>query len=480
MKTKRIKKNKTKKNKMKGGISEFHFYTVHPIIQALSMKEIHFEIVADTVQTAEEEIIEYNKTHPTKSMKPFNMTIPDWGELITASFKEGIFFLFDNSEIGMELQRQFDYSNPASFSVYSGKVSDEPLHSLYRFVLDTAKKTVYLDDIVEAIEAKNEEIRQSSARTILLTESDWLELIAESFEEGIYFQFDGSELGTELAKHIDYDDPSSFSSYLGNIVVNPTRRTTITQSYQGKEPTCFAHSAALLLFHNVYKLSLGEEDKKLYLKNNCNLHLDTTRKLEDYHLLKSRCGESGAAHILLFLYIYRVIVKEFGCSYGHTSASVIYYLNTPFQPTIFGDKLNAIILPIYNSVRHASFVASLMDMSFFTSSEEHLSYLNEYFKKYYASLTTTEPRHVVTLTGLNQFGVLGKNSGSGTLFTISYDNFKKDGSFKTANRTLYGINDILFLYEKRDVVLSYPKPFSVMLYETTCEYKDGGVTIYTP
>ena len=327
-----------KLKKYKGGISEFKFYTVYPIIHSISKKIIYFDIVKEYIKKSK-----------------IVLSLTDWCELIMASFKNDIYFIFDESELGEELSKIFDYNNPDSFSKYLGNVSELPYH----FVNTSYKNTVFIAELFDEIATQNEEIIRineedpsSPNRTIDLTESDWCELIAESFLDNIYFDFEDSNIGEYLSKIFDYNNPESFSKYLGNIVVKPTRRLSVTQSYQGKQPTCFAHSAALLIFHNLYKLSLNEEDKKLYLKNNCNLHLDTTNDLEDYTILNARCGKIGASRILLFLYIYRIIVTNFGCDYGYTFESILYYLKTPFQSNIFNDKLNKILIPIYNSVRY--------------------------------------------------------------------------------------------------------------------------------
>jgi len=461
-KSRRVKKTKKGTKRFKGGISESTFYTVYPIVQALSRKLIYFESVNSNIQSTNDKLMERNQD-PTTPIERIELSIPDWCELIAASFKEEIYFVFDDSEIGVELAQLFDYTNPDSFSSYVGNVSDFPLNSLFHFVKETSKHTVFITDLIDAIETEKEEM----TITIDLTESDWCELIAESFEDGIYFNFEDSEIGEHLSTLFDYTNPKTFSKYRGNIVVKPHRRSTVTQSYQGTQPTCFAHSATLLIFHNMYKLPFDEEDKKIYLKNNCNLHLDTTKELEDYNILKLRCGKNGAARLLLFLYIYRVITANFGCSYGLLEPSILYYLKTPFQPSIFGDTLNKILRPIYETVSCESFVLSSMDMDHFTSDEHHLSYLDDYLKDYYAGLTVTDPRHIITIVGLNKFGVLAKNSGSGSFALIPYENFKKGGSLKTSKATLNGIESIIFLYEKRKIVLSYPESFAGMLYATT-------------
>jgi hypothetical protein len=126
--------------------------------------------------------------------------------------------------------------------------------------------------------------------------------------------------------------------------------------------------------------SLPEEDKKLYLQNNCNLHLDTTTELEDFGRLRMRCGDGGAIRILLFMYIYKVITNRYGCD-GNTIISILYYLKTPFQE-IFTPKLNALLLPIFNSAPK-DFSVSAIPMNEFKT-YAYKSLLHEYLKKYYA------------------------------------------------------------------------------------------------
>lgn len=328
-----------------------------------------------------------------------------------------------------------------------GGISENNFLTLYDITQDLVRKTVSMDELKYHIKTMNKGLGKTPIEPISLSDNDWCELIAECyFRDKIYFVFDDTEQGQRIRKRFDYENPDSFSHYQGNIVTDRPPSLSVTRSYQGKEGTCFAHAATVMIFHNMYKLPLTPEEEKLYLKNNCNLHLDTTKKLENYDILQHRCGKNGASRILLFLYIYKVITNKFGCYAGSGGKSVHYYLQTPFQ-SIF-PELDHILLPLYKSVPKESFELTVATVSEFIK-HDWISYFIEYFETYYAVLYLENPPHEVTLVGMNSDGILGKDSGFGSLFTIPYSEFRPYGRFVIDGTTFTELSRILFLKKVR-------------------------------
>ena len=233
------------------------------------------------------------------------------------------------------------------------------------------------------------------------------------------------------------------------------RKLSLSYSSQGREGTCFAHAASLMIFHNLYGITLHQEDKQLYIENNCNLHLDTTRQMEDYQVLLTQCGKSGTARILLFLYIYRVITNKFGCDGGDYTESVLYYLNTPFHD-IFNKEINLILMPIYKSVDKELYDFSFLDMNEYTPN--YNDYLSYYFEDYYGGITTIQPDHAITLVGINKVGILCKDSATVSAFIIPFHEFNVDGTFLINKTKFKGIEYIFFLYKKTSIE-KYPVSF---------------------
>jgi len=252
-----------------------------------------------------------------------------------------------------------------------------------------------------------------------------------------------------------FDQPCTFEP------ISLFRKLSLSYSYQGSEGTCFAHGASLMIFHNLYKLSLTEKEKRVYIENDCNLHLDTTREVEEYKLIRSQCGESGTTRILLFLYIYKVLTHKFGCDGGNIDKSILYYLNTSFQP-IFSREVNRILMPIYESVHKESFECSMVDIKGLPP--RYKDYLSDYFERYYAVADIIQPSHSVALVGINKFGVLGKDSATSTAFIIPFHAFRSKGSFSIKDDNYKGIDYLYFLYKKSKV---YPNPFKTMLNENS-------------
>lgn len=328
-----------------------------------------------------------------------------------------------------------------------GGISENNFHTLRDMATDIVRKTVSMKEMKDIIKIMNE--LDKGISPIDLSDRDWRELIAECyFRDNIYFHFDDTEHGQRISKLFDYETPDSFSQYQGNIVTDRPRSVSVTRSHQGTEGTCFAHAATLMIFHNMYRLPLTPEEEKVYLKNNCNLHLDTTKEVEKYDTLQYRCGKNGAARILLFLYIYKLITKRFGCHAGNGGNSINYYLTTPFQP-IF-PEMEVVLKPLYMSVNKSQFELSIHKLSDFIQIDWH-NYLLDYFKTYYAVLYIENPPHEVTLVRMNAEGILGKDSASSSLFIIPYDQFHPKGTFVIEGTTFTGLSDILLLMEKEEI-----------------------------
>jgi hypothetical protein len=319
--------------------------------------------------------------------------------------------------------------------------------TIYPSVRELSKKPVALKELMD--------IPQSTE----LSESDWTELIAESyFRDGIQFQFDDSELGRELSRLIDYRNPESLIPYRDKIVtgIRP-RALSISQTRQGRQGTCFAHSASLLIFHNLYNLELTEEDKILYEENKCNIYLDTTREYEDFDTLRTKCGVSGAKRILLFLYIYKIIVDRFGCYHGNTSESIHFYLISPLKD--FFPEINDILIP--SESEKDSFEISNVDMSTFAKMN-YKPFLRLYFQDYYASIHLKRLGHVITIINIGEDGIIGKDSEASDFFTIPFKQFHPKGIFTLKGMPVTDMSYITFFYKKTKL-RTYPLPFARLL-----------------
>jgi len=257
---------------------------------------------------------------------------------------------------------------------------------------------------------------------------------------------------TDGNKTITIPYPSSFEPIESKLF----RTLSYTYSYQGSEGSCFAHASSLMIFHNMYKISLTDKEKRIYIENNCNLHLDTTRDA-DYELLRTECGENGSARILFFLYIYKVITSQFGCSAGYIDKSILYYLHTPFQ-SIFSRDINRILKPIYDSVKKEAFSCSLIDIQDFTTLN-YKDYLFDYFEDYYGVIDIIQPSHSVSLVGINKFGIVGKDSSTSSAFIIPFNQFHSKGTFTIKEDTYVGMDLICFLYKNK----KYSEPFKELL-----------------
>jgi len=465
MKTRRLKNKKTKRmKKMKGGISENNFLTLHSIIVEIARKTVSMTDILDYIEVQD---IQFGKS------------IKDWFELVARCFRDDIYIVFDHYRLGKSLRDRVDYEHPVSFTSYSGNVDEK----LYLRVVELANPSVFFKDVMDHLDAINlrldelnrEHPDETAIKPITLSFIDWCELIAQCHKDGIHFLFDESELGEQLKIVFDYKNPTSFAHFKNKLVIDRPRSLSGTQGFQGSEGTCFAHSAALIISHNMYKNKLTEEEEAVYEEAKCNSYLETPSKIDNYGVIQSKCGVNGAIRILLYLYIYHIIVGEFGYHGGSTTKSILFYLQTSFRP-IFSEELNAVLRPIVESVNNESFSVSFMSMAEFTENKDYRDYLEEYLRNYYAKISIKDQDHVVTIVGTNERGIIGKDSGHGRFFYIPYDQFRPDGIFRSSYELFRGIPDITFLYETKN---SFSEPFSRLLNDEKCIYDNGILSFKT-
>ena len=451
MKSKRIKRVKRRTKKIKGGISKVKFDTMYAELQPSVKKAVHLNDITEYISEKNEE-----------SKIPYVVLSENiWGALIARFYDNDIYVLFGDSPVGELLSELIDYDNVGTLIQYQGKedIPKDRFDAIYKELQPFVKNAIHLNDITEYISDKNEEHGNpdNPIPYLVLSDNEFCALIAKLYFDEIYVLFGDSPFGEALSKLINYDDENSLREYqvirFEEDAFPRTRSLSVSKSYQGAERTCFAHAASLLIFHNIYQLPLTEEDKKMYLKNNCNLHLDTTKELEDFKILTMRCGDAGAIRILLFMYIYKVITKRFECK-GNTAISILYYLKTPFQE-IFTPKLNALLLPIFNSAPK-DFSVSVIHLDEFKT-HNYKSFLHEYLKKYYAGLRIkSDVSHAVAIIEINEDGILGKDSANGEIFFIPFKDFHSKSVFR--EKDYYSLEKLYFLYEQSNL-----KNFSVQL-----------------
>ena len=240
---------------------------------------------------------------------------------------------------------------------------------------------------------------------------------------------------------------------------------------QGRVNTCFAHVAANMIIHNVYKLTL--EDESLYVQNNCNKYLDTTEELGDYGTIEKECGKSGAIRILLFHYIYKVITRRYGFNHGPLGNSILFYLQQPFQDDIFSPELNEIIREEFQSKDLSRYSLSVVPIDKFDVQQ-----YDRYFEEYYASVHVREPAHFFTIVGIDKV-IHGKDSSTGKAFTIPIEQFQSTGAV-TINASIWkNMSFVYLLFESSSIDL-YPEIVKrsiedVKISETPTPTRDLGV-----
>ena len=223
---------------------------------------------------------------------------------------------------------------------------------------------------------------------------------------------------------------------------------TPTQTTQGAQNTCFAHAAANIIIHNIYKLRITKPDIGTFIDKNCNKYLDTSQPIGAYADMVGECGESGAIRILLFHYIYRVITSRFGYNIGPLGYSILYYLREPFHPEVF-PELNHIIHPVFESEDLDYYSLSAINIGEFDIRE-----YGPYFEEYYASIYVLEPKHFFTIVGITPT-IQGKDSSTGKSFTIRTGEFNSTGTVEIDSSRWRNISLIFFLF-KTSKLTSYP------------------------
>jgi len=298
-------------------------------------------------------------------------------------------------------------------------------------------------------------------RFVDLNLEDWKVLIHKLYFDGddftsIAIDFDDdTELSVELSKIFDYDNPLSFKGMFNPVPSTPPRgegaASTPTPFLpgQGDENSCFAHAAANMILHNVYKLRLTKPEASKFIESDCNKYLDTSNTLADYAEIEAACGVIGVKRILLFHYIYRVITKEFGTNRGVLRDATLYYLQQPFDETIFSPELSAIIRDEFEDGKKRNYTLSAIPIDEFDINE-----YGPYFEEYYASIHVMKPAHFFTIVGINPT-IKGKDSSTGKSFTIRTRDFKSEGRITIDDSKWDNISYIFFLFEtsKAD---SYP------------------------
>ena len=229
---------------------------------------------------------------------------------------------------------------------------------------------------------------------------------------------------------------------------------TPTQTRQGRQNSCFAHAAANIILHNVYKFRINERDIGTFIEKDCNKYLDTSRPIGAYADMVGECGESGAIRILLFHYIYRVITKRYGDNIGPLGYSIHYYLQQPFDDTIFSPELSAIIREEIQSKDLSLYCLSIVPINKFVMEE-----YDGYFAEYYAAIHVLNPMHFFTIVGIKGGEgeeIEGKDSYTGKSFTTPKGLFHFHGRIQIGRATWTSLLNIYLLFDKSKLS-SYPK-----------------------
>ena len=235
------------------------------------------------------------------------------------------------------------------------------------------------------------------------------------------------------------------------------RSISISVSSQKHQETCFAHSSAYLIVHNIYNIDLSEEDVQKYIEHNCNQYLDTTKdepNLDDLN----KCGETGKTRILLFLYIYLIITLKFGCNKGYVNHSIKYYLEGNYLPPFTSQRLNEEALSL---VQHKDL--NLYTETFLPIDKINVPYLKNIFDDgLYISLLIVNPSHVVTLIGMTETEFIGKDSYEAAVFRFPITQMKSTGTIVVnSNFVLQGVLGLNFLYKKSANYPYYTREFAI-------------------
>lgn len=312
------------------------------------------------------------------------------------------------------------------------------------------RDSVFLDELLTKEEFKD------------LSLEEWKKLIHTLYFTGktsIEVDFGKSELSDILSDMVDYDDPSTIEK-LNELPKTPPRSKAAMvispgQPFQGAQNSCFAHAAASMILRNVYKFVMSEPDKLSFKKNNCNHYLDTTMPLKNYASIETNCGVSGAKRILLYRYIYRVITNEYGCNYGATSVSVLYYLQASFQP-VFPRVIGEKIRPEFVSKFQVPYSLSVLSTEDFTIGENK-DFLMNYFKQYYAVIRIEKPEaHAVPCIGIDDEYIYCKDSSIRQTVAIPIRECHSKGVFMMGDQECSGITTIFLLFETATLAI-YPK-----------------------
>ena len=504
MKTRKTKKNR-KTKRMKGGILNYKFSILQQYIQNSYKTSIYMPHLIRIIETE-------NKRTQRDRAQVIALSESDWGILIKKAYQDEIRFIFGDSPMEQRLRSIFNYRRPDTFPTYAENTDAFPLKQVYDIILRITKKKILMDDVLAYIEFLKtrpiEPIHLSERDWHELIAECY-------HRHRIYFVFNDSPLQRYLNKSFDYPLLDNYFGYLDKIekdgkpmpnlidlihiparptrpaesvtegptrpaesvparptrnisryepaeepapkerhMPKPVRTLSISQPAQGNQNSCFAHAATLLIFHNMFNDLLERMTPTqitTYEAKDCNSYLNTTNPFPSYEVVSAQCGDVGATRICLYLYIYNMLVKKFGCNYGHSIECILYYLNTSFQPNMFesspdGIIIDALIEPIYKRVIKDDFAVSEVDMDFFYKLPEYKLYLKQYFKYYYARLHVT--KHDVVIAEIKDDKYIGgKDTMTGTDFLIPFSEFHPKGKIVLPGEILHGLLSIAFLYD---------------------------------
>lgn len=239
-----------------------------------------------------------------------------------------------------------------------------------------------------------------------------------------------------------------------------------TLSFQHGQMDCFAHVATHLIYHNVYRRTLSPEDTRVYVRNNCNQYLDTTKTLTsmaDYATLVRNCTEQGAANVILFRYIYFVITSPsagaMGRNMGTVQQSVRAYLISDL-PEFPGEAARKRVLrPILTMDRRNFHYSSIIHSSFLSR-----PVMVDLIKRmlaagfYFALRIRSDVGHFVTVVGIINTDLQVKDPWSQVGSLISMDRlFRQTGD-------QHDITHIDFLYNPATVTLTPEQVAFLMAY----------------
>lgn len=213
---------------------------------------------------------------------------------------------------------------------------------------------------------------------------------------------------------------------------------------QGKEGSCYAHSASKLILKNIFEncisLQLNATEEKEFM--GC-FKINTETIATDISSLSIKtCGTKGYYKIILFLYNYFIMTEQYGCDGGSTIEALYSFVVDLYKPTsiprffkqsihepILIQLLDQIksnlvnisyeIIEILNEDGIIFFIETLLDTGLYVNlilEEDILSekYTKSYIKKF------GRPSHSITIVDYTKDSFIIQNSWSKSTGTIHY------------------------------------------------------------